>query len=113
MNGYRVAWKRIPLLRPDADWHVRIVQFETGAARSWDFVAAKLDADATFANTCSALTFDADNNGHFFTPPATLPPGEYVLQFVDASSPAVTDQWKGKLFRWNAVDGIVTWIGDL
>ncbi|RKY09844.1 MAG: hypothetical protein DRP56_02075 [Planctomycetota bacterium] len=112
MNGITVSWKHIPLLRPDADWHARIVTAESETVMSWDFVAGQLDAAATFADTCQALSFDTANNGHFFTPPDALPNGTYLLQLIDAATPAVTDQPIGKLFRWHVTDRVV-WVGDL
>lgn len=113
MQGYNVGWKAIPLLRPASHWHARIVNFETGAVRSWDFAAKAFDADAEFGDTCQALTFDTVNNGHFFTPPPELDPGDHLLQLIDAETPAVTDQPVCKLFRWNQVNSTITWIGDL
>ena len=81
--------------------------------KSWDFTNGQLDAAATFSDTCQALTFDDANNGHFFTPPDSLPTGEHILQLIDAAEPAVTDQPVCKLIRFNADQKMVTWIGDL
>jgi hypothetical protein len=111
MNGIQVNWKKIPLLRPESNWHARLVTIMYDVVKSWDFTNGQLDDDATFSDTCQSLTFDDANNGHFFTPPATLPHGEYILQLIDAATPAVTDQPVCKLIRWNAE--MVTWIGDL
>lgn len=113
MDGYKVSWKRVPLLRPDSNWHARLITIDLATVQSWDFTNAALDAAATFADTCQSLTFDTDNNGHFFTPPAALPRGWYLLQFIDAEIPAVTDQPICKLIYWDADAGLVTWIGDL
>jgi hypothetical protein len=117
MEGIKVSWKCIPVLRPSSNWHARLVQIQEGVAKSWDFNhgdgVGQYDAAATFSDTCKALTFDAANNGHFFTPPAALTDGEHIFQFVDAAVPAVTDEWKAKLFRWNKAAKTITWIGDL
>ena len=110
MDGITVSWKCIPLLRPSSNWHARIVNMAEGTVRSWDFTNGQLDADATFSDTCQALTFNTANNGHFFTPPAALPSGEHLLQLIDAETPAVTDQPVCVLFRWNKDRKDVTWI---
>ena len=112
MNRIQVSWKAIPLLQPEGHWHVRLIQIQSGVAKSWDFTAGQYDAAATFADTCFALTFDDANNGHFFTPPATLDEGEHIFQFVNAETPAVTDEWKSKHFVWSRARRTITAIGD-
>jgi hypothetical protein len=113
MNGIDVKWTRIPVLKPAANWHARIVTCAKAAVQSWDFTNAGYAAAAVFADSCQALTFDTDNNGHFFEPPAGLDDGEHILQLIDAAVPAVTHQPVCKIFRWNKSQQMVTWIGDV